>query len=60
MALGGVMPLMEFFAKITFRHSGFIGWSFYPMIVLVLFGGMLLFLAVNGKARESMERKFFI
>jgi hypothetical protein len=37
-----------------------VGWSFYPLIVLVLFGGMLLFLAANGKARETMERKFFI
>lgn len=59
-ALGAVMPLMEFFAKITFRITKFVGWSFYPMVVLVLFGGMLLFLAINAKARETMERKFFI
>ena len=58
--LGAVMPLIEFLGKLTFKLPRFIGWSFYPMIVLMLFGGMLLFLAGNGKARETMERKFFI
>lgn len=58
--LGASIPVMELFAKITFKLSRFVGWSFYPMIVLVLFGGMLLFLAMNSKARETMERKFFI
>jgi len=59
-ALGLFMPLMEYLVVITLDRPRFIGWSFYPLIVLVLFGGTLLFLAVNGKARERMERKFFI
>ena len=58
--LGLFMPLMEFLVVITLDRPRFVGWSFYPLIVLVLFGGMLLFLAANGKARETMERKFFI
>lgn len=60
LALGASMPLMELFAKITFKLPKFVGWSFYPMVVLILFGGMLLFLAINSKAREGVERKFFI
>ena len=60
MAFGLAMPLVEFLSVLTFAPVRFGGWSFYPMIVLALFGGMLLFLAVNGKARERMERKFFI
>ncbi len=60
LALGLFMPLMEFLAVLTFHLKRFVGWSFYPLIVLVLFGGMLLFLAGNRKAREQMERKFFI
>ncbi len=59
-ALGLFMPLMEYLVMITLNRPRFVGWSIYPLIVLVLFGGMLLFLAVNGKARETMERKFFI
>ena len=29
------------------------------LIVLFLLGGLLIFLAINGVARERMERKFF-
>lgn len=60
LALGAFMPLMEFLICITFGLSKFIGWSFYPLIVLVLLGGMLIFLAISKPARENMERKFFI
>lgn len=59
-ALGLFMPLMEYLVVITLARPRFTGWSFYPLIVLVSLGGMLLFLAVNAKARERMERKFFI
>ena len=59
-ALGAFMPLMEFLLALTFPSLRFLGWSLYPMIALVLFGGMLLFLALNSRARERMERKFFI
>lgn len=58
-ALGLYAPLVEFLVSITFRVP-FVGWSLYPMIALVLLGGMLLFLAIYRPARETMERKFFI
>ena len=38
----------------------FIGWSVYPLIVLVLLGGLLIYLGIDSKAREVLERKFFI
>lgn len=59
-ALGVFMPLMEFLLVVTFPALRFLGWSLYPMTALVLFGGMLLFLALNSRARERMERKFFL
>lgn len=58
-ALGLFMPLMEFLICITFARS-FAGWSLYPLIPLVLLGGMQIFLAICRPARETMERKFFI
>lgn len=58
MALGAFMPLMEFLMKITFDLQ-FIGWSVYPLVVLVLFGGFLVYLAANASARELVERKLF-
>lgn len=60
MAMGLFMPLMEFLLSITFPSVGFIGWCLYPLIALVLLGGMLLFLAICRPARHAMARKFFI
>lgn len=59
-ALGAFMPLMEYLIYITFDLSRFVGWSLYPMIALVLIGGMLFLLAGSRKAKESMQRRFFI
>lgn len=59
-ALGGFMPLMEFLLSITFPTIGFIGWCYYPMIALLLIGGLLIFLAIYRPARQAMARKFFI
>lgn len=58
-AMGAVMVLMEVLLTVTFSVP-FAGWSVYPLIVLALLGGMLIFLAINSAARERMERKFFI
>ena len=38
----------------------FIGWSVYPLIVLVLLGSVLIYLGRNSTAREMMERKLFL
>lgn len=58
-ALGLFMPLMECLINWTFSHR-FVWWSIYPLVSLVLIGGMLIFLAVCRPARETMQRKFFI
>ncbi len=58
MALGAFMLLIEFLMGITFDMR-FIGWSIYPLVVLILFGGLLIYFAINSSAREMMERKLF-
>lgn len=58
MALGAFMPVVEFLIEITFDLQ-FIGWSIYPLVVLVLFGFLLIYFAINSAARETMERKLF-
>ena len=57
-ASGGFLLLVEFLMTITFPYH-FIGWSIYPLMVLALFGGTLIYLAINKNAREMMERKLF-
>lgn len=57
-ALGVFMLLIEFLMDITFQ-IGFIGWAIYPLVVLALFGGLLIYFAINSSAREIMERKLF-
>jgi len=57
---GLFMPLLEYLVQITFRHTDRIVWSLYPLTVLIMLGGFLIFLAICRPAREMMERKFFI
>lgn len=58
LAMGGLLVLTELLIKLTFGVD-FIGWSIYPLIVLSVLGGLLIFLAINSSAREKMERRFF-
>lgn len=58
--LGIFMPVMEYLMVSTFPVIHNLVWSFYPLVALVLLGGMLIFLAICRPARETMERKFFI
>jgi hypothetical protein len=60
MALGLFMVLVEYLLCVTFEPIRFYGWSVYPLTVLLILGGMLIFLAVNRGAREKMEKRFFI
>ena len=60
LALGAFMPLMELLLCLSIAEMGFVGWSMYPLIPLVLLGGTLIFLAISAPAREKMERKLFI
>ena len=58
MALGAFMLLVEFLMKVAFGLR-IIGWSIYPLVVLFLLGGLLIYFAINSAAREIMERKLF-
>lgn len=57
-ATGGLMLLVEFLMSVTFETS-FVGWSVYPLVILVLFGVLLIYLAANRTAREAVERRMF-
>lgn len=59
-ALGAVMPVMEYLMMITFHFPKFFAWSLYPLVALVLLGGVLIFLGISVSARETMERKLFL
>lgn len=55
----GVFVLMtEFLLCITFSLS-FVGWSVYSLVVLSILGFLLIYLALNRVARETLERKLF-
>lgn len=57
-AFGVFTPIVEFLLGLTFDLR-FVGWSVYPLVILVLFGILLIYLAINRAAREIMKRKFF-
>ncbi len=58
--LGVYMLPVEFLANYTFGIEKFLWWSLYPLVVLTILGGAMIFLAINAPARQTMERKFFI
>ena len=58
--LGAFMPVMELLMNLTFGFDRVLIWSAYPLVTLVLLGGMLIFLAIYRPARETMERKFIL
>ncbi len=57
-AISTLILMIEYLLSITFEIA-FIGWSIYPLVVLLLFGGLLIYLAINRSARELLERKLF-
>lgn len=57
-ALGAFILLVELLLDVTFSVS-FVGWSIYPLVVLMLLGGLQIYLAINRTARELVERKLF-
>lgn len=58
--LGIFVMVVEWLIHTVFYGGGMIGWSLYPLVVLAVLGGFLIFLAICRPARESMERKFFL
>lgn len=59
MALGAFMILVEYLESVTFGVR-IVGWCVYPLLALAVLGGILIYLAANRNARETMERKFFL
>ena len=57
-ALGALCLLIEVLLEHTFR-IGFMGWSYYPLTVFTLLGGLQIYLAINRFAREVAVRKLF-
>ena len=57
-ASGGFILMIEYLLTITFGLR-FSGWSFYPLVCLFLFGGLLIYLAMNSVVREKIERRIF-
>lgn len=58
MATGGWLLLTEYLLAVTFGIR-FVGWSVYPLLVLTLLGGLLIYLGIDRRARETVERKLF-
>ncbi len=58
--LGIYMLPIEFMANFTFAIESLRWWSLYPLVVLTIFGGLMIYLAVSATARQTLERKFFI
>ena len=58
MALGGWLLLLECLLETAFGIA-FMGWSLYPLTLLVLIGGLMIYLAINRAARELIQRKLF-
>ena len=56
--LGAWVLGIEYCLVHTFQLA-FIGWSVYPLVVLGMFGANLIYLAINGAAREMLARKLF-
>ena len=56
---GCLICLIEHLLVITFKIT-FLGWSIYPLVVLIMLGCLLIYLAINNNARKTFERKLFI
>ena len=58
MGFGVLVMAIEWLLSCTFSIA-FVGWSFYPMVVVCLLGGFLIYLAIHRSAREALQRKLF-
>lgn len=56
--LGAFVLMVELLLVKTFQLS-FAGWSVYPLTVLALLGGFLIYLGINRHVRENIQRKLF-
>ena len=60
LALGIFAYPLEILINITFNISTFVAWFVYPLIVLGVLGGLLIFLGICRPARKNMEKTFFM
>ena len=58
--LGGFMPLLELFIHWNFKVHDSIMWSFYPFVAFILFGVMLIVVAIVKPFKESLKRVFHL
>ena len=58
MLFGALICMIEVLLNVTFDIK-LIGWSIYPLIVLFLLGGVLIYLGINSSVRKILERKLF-
>ena len=57
-ALGALILMMECLLVQTFDIP-VVGWSVYPLVILGLLGGALIYLGISSAAREVIARKLF-
>lgn len=57
-ALGLFLWLLEWLLDLQLGLA-YAGWSVYPLAVLVLLGGLLIYLGISGSARDALVRKLF-
>ena len=58
MALGALVLMIELLMDYTFRVH-FVGWSLYPLVTLVLFGAVVIYVAASRVFRETLEKILF-
>lgn len=59
-ALGGWTLLIELFIHLTFPMPEHVLWSPYPCTTFVVFGLMLIIIAIVGPFRESLRKIFYV
>lgn len=59
-ALGGWVALIELFIHLTFEMPKHVIWSPYPCAALVVFGLMLIVIAIVKPLKDSLKRVFYV
>ena len=59
-ALGAWTLLLEFFIHLTFEMPGHVIWSPFPCATLVVFGLMLIIIAIVKPLKDSLKRVFYV
>ena len=57
-ATGAFVMLLEWLLNVNFGLADRLMWAYYPMIAIVLFGIMLIIIAIVKPLRESLRKRF--